>query len=702
MAQTSPIKKTRPAKTDKKKLASKAITVKSPVKPTSKSPTGSLVQFDRTLCNDFAAASSREWLVTNAIGGFASGTVAGCSTRRYHGLLLAALQPPVGRVQLVAALDEIVSFAGATYELASHEWAGGAIAPQGHQFIESFRLDATIPTWIYSIGDARLEKRIWMRQGENTTYVRYTLLSAASPVQFQAKALVNYRDFHGATHAGDWRMQIDPAQHGVRVGAYDGAASFYLQSLEAAIEPQHTWYRDCFWRAERDRGLEDREDHLFAAQFSELLEPGQSITIVFTTEEATLLDGASALSEQVAHDSGILETFAESMGTSRPASIPSEFSQLALAADQFLVKRSIPGDSDGHSVIAGYHWFGDWGRDTMIALPGLTLSTGRSEFARQILIAFSRFVDGGMLPNNFPDAGGKPEYNTLDASLWYFEAVRQYIEATSDLKTLEKLFPVLSAIIESHVSGTRYNIHVDPADGLVYGGGPGVQLTWMDAKIGDWVVTPRTGKPVEINALWINALESMAQFANLLHLPAARFASLSSAAKASFAKFWNADRSCLYDVIDSPGIGNDASLRPNQILAVSLPFSPLSADQQKAVVDICRTELLTPFGLRSLGAHELGYIAHYRGGPRDRDAAYHQGTVWGWLLGPFALAHFRVHRKKSEALEFLQPLAQAINIYGLGSLAEIFDAESPHKPAGCIAQAWTVAELLRAWKLLIA
>ncbi|HLK04385.1 MAG TPA: amylo-alpha-1,6-glucosidase [Candidatus Acidoferrum sp.] len=659
-----------------------------------------IVNFDRSVCNDFAAASAREWLVTNAIGGFASGTISGASTRRYHGLLVAALQPPVGRTQLVAALDEVVSYAGAEYELATHEWASGAIAPQGLQFIESFRLDGTIPTWTYAFGDIRLEKRIWMRQRENTTYVRYTLLSASAPLQFQAKALVNYRDFHGATHAGDWRMRIEPALHGLRVIAYDGAVPFYLQSMEAFVEPQHVWYRDCFWRAERDRGLEDREDHLFAARFTATLEPGQSATIVFTTEENTLLDGASAFSEQIAHDAGVLDTFSNFFANDNRTSLPASLRQLALASDQFLVKRAIPGEPDGHSVIAGYHWFGDWGRDTMIALPGLTLATGRPEFARQILLAFSRFVDAGMLPNNFPDAGGKPEYNTIDASLWYFEAIRQYVDATRDLATLQKLFPVLAAMIEAHVAGTRYDIHVDPADGLLYGGAPGVQLTWMDAKIGDWVVTPRTGKPVEINALWINALESMAQFARLVKLPASRYESLAAAAKSSFAKFWNANRNCLYDVIDSPGIGNDASLRPNQILAVSLPGTPLSPDQQKAVVDICQAELLTPFGLRSLGRHESGYIAHFRGGPRDRDAAYHQGTVWGWPLGSFALAHYRVYQNKSDALRFLEPLSQSITRYGLGTLAEVFDAETPFTPRGCIAQAWTVAELLRAWKFL--
>ncbi|HWZ98595.1 MAG TPA: amylo-alpha-1,6-glucosidase [Candidatus Dormibacteraeota bacterium] len=662
--------------------------------------TRSAIAFDRAVCNDFAAASSREWLVTNGIGGYASGTIAGCPTRRYHGILLAALKPPIGRMQLVAALDEIISYGGINYELATHEWVSGAIAPQGFHSIERFRLEGAVPTWTYALGDARLEKRIWMRQGENTTYVRYTLLNAASPIQFYAKALVNYRDFHSTTRAGDWRMQIVAAPHGVGILAFDGATPFYLQSIEAALEPQHTWYRDCFFRAEHDRGLDDREDHLFAAQFAASLEPGKSLTLVFTTEENTLLDGSSALAEQTAYESGLLENFSNSFSMANAELSSAGLGQLALAADQFIVKRAIPGDPGGHSVIAGYHWFGDWGRDTMIALPGLALATGRSEFARDILLAFSHFVDSGMLPNNFPDAGGKPEYNTIDASLWYFEAIRQYIEATHDLATLQRLFPILAGMIEAHVSGTRYNIHADPEDGLLYGGGPGIQLTWMDAKIGDWVVTPRTGKPVEINALWINAVESMAQFARTLKSPSNRFEALSATVKSSFQKFWNADRTCLYDVIDSPGIGSDLSLRPNQILAVSLPNSPLTAEQQKAVVDICRSELLTPFGLRSLGPHEPGYATHYRGSPRERDAAYHQGTAWGWLLGPFAIAHFRVYQNKAEARRFLEPQVQAITTYGLGTLAEVYDAEPPHTPGGCIAQAWTVAELLRAWKLL--
>jgi predicted glycogen debranching enzyme len=336
----------------------------------------------------------------------------------------------------------------------------------------------------------------------------------------------------------------------------------------------------------------------------------------------------------------------------------------------------------------------------MVALPGLTLATGRAEVAKQILLAFSRYVDGGMLPNNFPDAGGQPEYNTVDAALWYFESLRQYFEYAQDLAALQKLFPVLAEIIDAHVKGTRYNIHVDAADGLLFAGGPGLQLTWMDAKIGDCVVTPRTGKPVEVNALWINALETMAQFARLLGKPGEGYEILAAKAAKSFQKFWNAERGCCYDVIGVPGVGNDSSLRPNQIFAVSLPGNLLTLEQQRSVVDVCARHLLTSHGLRSLAPGEPGYTGHYGGGPRDRDGAYHQGTVWGWLLGPFALAHFRVHQDREAALRFLEPLGRQIYTSGLGTLSEIFDGDAPFTPRGCIAQAWTVAEVLRAWQEL--
>ena len=655
------------------------------------------VQFGREICGDLVAAESREWLVTNGIGGYASGTVAGSQTRRYHGVLIAALQPPVGRTQLVSTIDEIVHYAGADFSLATHRWASGAVDPQGFLLLEDFHLEGSTPVWTYALADALVEKRVWMRQGENTTFIQYTLVRGSAALEMELKALVNYRDFHSLTHAGDWRMQIEPVEHGVKVLALDGARPFYLKSSTAACQPRHDWYLDCFLGEETARGLDDREDRLFAALFRAKLEAGSSITLVATTEAAASLDIETARAERPNYEVKLFHDW-QAKNEALVEEAPTWLWQLILAADQFIVKRSLPEEPDGRSIIAGYHWFGDWGRDTMIALPGLTLATGRTAVARQILLAFSRYVDGGMLPNNFPDVGGQPEYNTVDAALWYIESVRQYFEATQDAVTLQKLFPVLAAIVEAHIAGTRYSIHADPADGLLYTGGPGVQLTWMDAKIGDWVVTPRTGKPVEINALWINALETIAGLARLLAKPGDDYEKLAAKAKKSFQRFWNPARNCCWDVVDSPGIGNDASLRPNQILAVSLPVSPLTSEQQKAVVDVCARHLLTSHGLRSLAPGEAGYAGHYGGSPRDRDAAYHQGTVWGWLLGPFALAHYRIYRDREAALRFLEPLGRQIYASGLGTLSEIFDGDAPFTPRGCIAQAWTVAEVLRAWK----
>jgi predicted glycogen debranching enzyme len=657
------------------------------------------IQFGREICGELNTAESREWLTTNGIGGFASGTMATSNSRRYHGLLIAALQPPVGRTLLVAGLDETVRYAGTDYPLATHRWSGGTVDPQGFLALESFRLEGSKPVWTYALADALLEKRVWMRQGENTTYVQYTLVRASSPLEMELKALVNYRDFHSATHANDWRMTIEPVERGAMVVAFAEATPFYLLSAEASCEPRHEWYRNCFLPAERERGLNDQEDHLFAALFHAKLDVGTSCTIVLSTEAQTPLDGETARAEQANHEVKLFTAW--QAANENAGSAPSWIWQLVLAADQFVVKRSLPGQPDGRSIIAGYHWFADWGRDTMIALPGLTLAAGRPDVAKQILLSFAQFVDGGMLPNNFPDAGGKPEYNTVDAGLWYFEAVRQYLAWTQDSDTLAQLFPVLAEMIDAHVNGTRYNIHVDLADGLLYAGGPGVQLTWMDAKVGDWVVTPRTGKPVEVNALWINALATMASFARALGKPSDGYERLGAKATKNFQKFWNAERGFCYDVIDVPGQGNDTSLRPNQILAVSLPVSPLTPEQQQEVVGVGAFCLLTSHGLRSLAPGEPGYTGHYGGGPLERDGAYHQGTVWGWLLGHFALAHLRVHKDRAAALRLLEPLGRQIYASGLGTLSEIFDGDAPFTPRGCIAQAWTVGEVLRAWREIV-
>jgi predicted glycogen debranching enzyme len=661
------------------------------------------LEFGREICGVLEVAEQREWLVTNGIGGFASGTVSGNLTRRYHGLLVAALHPPVGRMQLVAKLDEIVRYDAAEYALGTNRWASGAIEPQGYVHIESFRLDGTTPVWRFAVGDALLEKRVWMCHGENTTYVQYTMLRGSQSVELRLRTLISYRDFHSNIHAGDWHMKIDAIKNGLQITAFDGAIPFYLLSKDAAVEPRHDWCRDYFLPVEKYRGLDDREDFLVAAVFSATLLANQSVTIVFSTNVSAALDGEPARAQNAQRESDLLAQWSSADAPAASAAL-AWVQQLILAADQFVVKRDIPDDpegSDGKSIIAGYHWFGDWGRDTMIALPGLTLTTGRADIAKQILRSFARYIDGGMLPNNFPDAGGRPEYNTVDAALWFFEAVRQYFAATQDPETLSKFFPVMAQMIDAHVAGTRYQIHVDRADGLLYAGEPGVQLTWMDAKVGDWVVTPRIGKPVEINALWFNALETMASLAPAAKQSPEPFTKLAARVKQSFAKFWNGSGGYCYDVIDGPGIGNDAALRPNQIFAVSLPQSPLPPEQQKAVVDICARRLLTSYGMRSLAQGEPGYQGHYGGNVRERDGAYHQGTVWGWLLGPFVLAHLRVYADRAAALSFLEPLGKQIHSHGLGTLSEIFDGDAPFTPRGCIAQAWTVAEVLRAWRATV-
>ncbi|HEX8871815.1 MAG TPA: glycogen debranching enzyme N-terminal domain-containing protein, partial [Candidatus Acidoferrum sp.] len=423
------------------------------------------VQFGREVCGDLASAESREWLVTNGLGGFASGTVAGSSTRRYHGLLIAALQPPVGRTVLVSGVDESARYLDRTYSLATNRWAGESISPSGYLNIESFHLEGTKPVWRYALADAMVEKRVWMKQGENTTYVEYTVVRGGAPVELTCKVLVNYRDYHSTTKANGWQMRIEACADGLRVRAFESAAPFFLRSAKGRFEQRHEWYRDYLLAVERERGLDEREDRLLAAEFQCRLAVGESVALVFSTEERASLDGGQARAEQSNHEGKLFKAWqarhAEAC-ESEAEDEPGWLWQLVPAADQFLVKRPLENEPDGQSVIAGYPWFCDWGRDTMIALPGLTLAMGRAPIARRILRSFARYVDGGMLPNNFPDAGGKPEYNTIDATLWYFEAARQYSEATRDLETVRALYPVLETIVEAHLRGTRYNIKADP------------------------------------------------------------------------------------------------------------------------------------------------------------------------------------------------------------------------------------------------
>jgi predicted glycogen debranching enzyme len=665
-----------------------------------------LIEFGRAICGDLADAERREWIVTNGLGGFASGTIAGTLTRRYHGLLFAAMHGPVDRRLLVTKLDEVVHYRKAVYELATNRWDRGYLSPHGFTLIERFTLDGTTPVWHYACADALLEKRIWMEPNANVTYVRYRLLRASESVDLSLKALVNDRDFNGNTHAGDWQMNVravGPAA--LEIDAIPGQPAISVAADRGSVSIENVWYRNFVLSQETARGLDDRDDNLSAGNFSVTLAPGEFVTI--TASVGGLFDGAgrersrTALGDtepwarRVVYETGIVDAFRK---TSFGKGAPAWMDRCVLAADQFIVARATANDPDGRSIIAGYHWFGDWGRDTMISLPGLTLTTGRPEIAKRILTATSSFIDGGMVPNVFPSAGETPQYNTVDAALWYIEAAARYVEATSDDATLRALWPSLSSVIANYRTGTRYDIHMD-TDGLIAAGTAGVQLTWMDAKIGDWVVTPRVGKPVEIGALWYNALVRMHDLAVRLGEPAAEYASLAQRTKTGFERFWNAQTGFCYDVIDGPA-GDDATLRPNQIFAVALPHSPLPAEQQRGVVDACAAQLVTSNGLRTLAPSDPRFVAQYSGAQPARDAAYHQGTVWPWLLGGFAIAHARVYGDAAVARSFLEPLVDQFFDGGLGTVSEIADGTAPFTPRGAIAQAWSVAELLRAWSEL--
>jgi len=652
-----------------------------------------MTDFGRALCSDPHVSTPREWLVTNGLGGYAMGSVSGVRTRCYHGLLVAALDPPLGRTVLVAGTDETATVGPTVYPLAAHQWADGTTAPRGFRYLDRFHLERGVPVWTYALGDALVAKRIWMARGANTTYVRYTLVRGHSPVELRVKTLVNHRDHHATTQAGDWTMSVSPVDDGVQVQAFDGAVPLFLKSTAADAMAAHDWYRGFHLPTEAYRGLNAQEDHLHAATFRAELLTGTSITLVLSTRDDTPLDGTEALQQAQTRDDQLIRQ--ANLGEA-----PVDIQQLARAADQFVVARSTDDVPDGRSIIAGYPWFGDWGRDTMIALPGLTLATGRPDVAATILRTYGQYVDRGMIPNRFPDQRETPEYNTVDATLWYVEAIRAYVDATGDLALLRDLYPVLQDIIDWHERGTRYGIQVDSEDGLLRAGEPGMQLTWMDAKVGDWVVTPRIGKPVEVNALWYNALRSLEAFAEALGEPAGPFTERAAQIEAHFNRFWDADHGYCTDVIDGSG-GDDLALRPNQLLAVALPHSPLDAEQQRAVVEACGAALFTPHGLRSLAPDDPDYLGTYGGSPHDRDAAYHQGTAWSWLLGPFVQAHLRVYDDPATARSLLTPLRRHLSDGGCaGTISEIFDGDAPFTSRGAPAQAWGVAQLLETWQLL--
>jgi glycogen debranching enzyme len=676
----------------------------SPAAPPAPAPAAGLpqpVHFGREVCGQLDQAERREWWLTNGRGAYAAGTVAGSLTRRYHGLLIAPLSPPLGRFLVLAKADATLIEGDREWPLFTNRWAGGAVAPAGQVHIESFCLDGRMPVWHYAIGDLRIEHRIWLEHSEDRVHLAWRLLTPSPDrgLRLRVALLANARDHHQVARVGQIQPQIEtgPSAEGdlLRVLHRDWF-ELRIQAQGGTLQVDPAWIEGFDLPLERERGLEDRDNHLRVGHAELALRSGEWAGLTATVGLASPPTGglAAALKRHQDRDAALLDR----VQSADPgfADAPDWVRQLVLAADAFLFARPLEAVPDGESVIAGYPWFGDWGRDTMIALPGLTLATGRPERTRRILETFARFVDGGMLPNVFPGAGETPEYNTVDAALWYLESWRTYVEETGDLAALSRAFPVLDAIVCAYRDGTRYGIGMDPADGLIRAGEPGVQLTWMDAKVGDWVVTPRIGKPVEISALWYNGLKAMQGFAARLGKDPAPYAALAERAAAGFRRYLRSDGDGLLDVLDGPA-GDDPCLRPNQILAVSLPASPLAAGDQARVVAVCGRELLTSYGLRSLAPSHPDYRGRYLGGVWERDGAYHQGPVWGWLLGHYALAEYRVTGDGALALSRLAPVADHLGDAGLGSISEIFDGDAPHTPRGAPLQAWSVACTLEAW-----
>ena len=639
---------------------------------------------------EFQRATQLEWLETNSLGGYASATICGANTRRYHGLLVAALKPPVGRYILLSKFEETLIIAGKHFDLSTNFYEG-AVYPRGFDYLTGFRADP-FPCFTYQAGGMEIEKRIFMVDGGNTTVIEYAVIQGSEAnATLELRPLLAFRDFHSTTHAnGALNAALDIAPNQVSVQPYPDLPRLHLAHNACSIEPARDWYYNFEYPIERERGLDFRED-LFCPLTAVFDLRVNSSAIIIASLEPTDIASLPALREQeISRRQTILKK------------IPSEdpfVTALTVAAGQFIVRRG-----SQHSVIAGYHWFGDWGRDTMIALPGLTLVTGRHEIARSILQAYAGYIDQGMLPNRFPDEGEAPEYNSVDAALWFIEAVRAYREHTGDVEFVRELYPKLMSIVDFHRNGTRFEIHADE-DGLLVAGGPGTQLTWMDAKVGDFVPTPRHGKPVEIQALWYNAICVIAELSKDIGAANSVIAlnELAQRIRVSFNRqFWNEQAGCFYDVIQTVP---ETSIRPNQVIALSLKHTMVSREHALRALGVIERDLLTPFGLRTLSPSDPKYRGRYEGGPAERDAIYHQGTVWPWLLGPFITAYIRAHENspaaRMQAASWLAPFYSRMNSMGIfGQVPEILDGDAPHFPRGCAAQAWSVGQLLYAsWAL---
>ena len=651
---------------------------------------------------DMGFLLAREWLVTNGLGGYASGTLLGVATRRYHGLLIPNLPAPRGRTVIVPRLDEELLCGTRTALLGGAEFADGRIEADGHQFLREFRLDCLIPTWTFAIDNYVLEKRIVMPHTLNTVYVEYRLIQGG-PVRLTLRPYVTFRMHDGPLGCPrEYPFTVTAARGRLEVHPFEGAppVRLCLRPQQGVFVIDEKGSREVYYRMERERGYDDTEDLYSPGYFSTEMAPGEAIGLVASTESWELMDhpAAAILEAERARLEKVLAA-----GPSRAQE--GSAAHLVLAADQFIilpgsrpeesVLASISGE-EVRTIIAGYHWFTDWGRDTMISLEGLTLCTGRHREARAILHTFAHYIKDGLIPNHFPEGQRTAIYNTADATLWYFHALDRYYQITGDRETLVALFPMLRSVIEHHWQGTHFGIGVDPHDGLLKAGAEGYALTWMDAKVEDWVVTPRRGKPVEIQGLWYNALRLMNVWAEELGESGKEYLQAAELAAKSFnTRFPYEPGRYLFDVVDGEH-GDDASLRPNQIFAISLRFPVLEKSLWQPVIDAVAAKLLTPVGLRTLDPGHRDYKANYFGDLRARDAAYHQGTVWPWLIGHFLDAWQKVYSDKVKARAMLRGLEEELRDAGIGSISEIFDAEPRYTPRGCIAQAWSVAEVLRA------
>jgi predicted glycogen debranching enzyme len=652
---------------------------------------------------------SREWLVTNGLGGFSSGTVCGIPTRSYHGLLVAALPAPLGRVLLMGPISEQLRVGGQTVRLGGEEYIGGRINlnSSSDQLLE-FRLEDGLPVWLYEMDGIILEKRAWMPHFHNTVMVAYRLLKGDHMARLKLRPALHARSYDSPVNTplpSSFRLSAERGRVEVQTPGQWPALRMRLHGDNTAFTIEEKAIPEVLYRVEASRGYASAGELYTPGYFRADLGPGQRVVLVVSCEEWPVIDNLPPEQSEAAER----ERRKNLLTIAPPPAKEGVGAELVFAADQFLIipvsraeenARIKAAGDEARSVIAGYHWFTDWGRDTMISLEGLTLTTGRHAEAGYILRTFAHHVRDGLIPNYFPDGQNEGVYHTADATLWFFQALHRYVDTAGDRITLRKLLPVLTDIVGHHLAGTRFNIRVDPNDGLLSQGAPGYQLTWMDAKVGDWVVTPRRGKAVEINALWYNAL-------SLLHgwLAEEQGADAASYLKARLEKcrrsfnerFWNEKTGCLFDVVDGEN-GDDPTIRPNQVFAISLTHPVLDERRWRPVLKVVREQLLTPVGLRSLSPGHPDYKKKYDGDLRARDAAYHQGTVWGFLIGPFVDAWLRVNPQDREgARRLLEGLVPHLGEACIGQVSEIFDAEAPFTPRGCVAQAWSVAEMLRCW-----